>query len=159
MVLSGTPASSTTKTGRHDIAEILLKVVVALNTIKIIPSECCIYRTWSSGWNFFLVWVQKFYDCKWPSLHLFYYNQSSRWAPVFWPKSCKILLGPVNFSVFILNYIKINSRIVFEPVNLFWGLRTVQLNIIYYRNGFFCILYPCFATYIQLVDFPMLISL
>jgi hypothetical protein len=29
---SGTPASSTTKTGRHDIAEILLKV--ALNTIK-----------------------------------------------------------------------------------------------------------------------------
>jgi hypothetical protein len=27
-----TPASSTTKTGRHDIAEILLKV--ALNTIK-----------------------------------------------------------------------------------------------------------------------------
>jgi hypothetical protein len=30
---SGTPASSTTKTGRHDIAEILLKV--ALNTIKI----------------------------------------------------------------------------------------------------------------------------
>jgi hypothetical protein len=27
---SGTPASSTTKTGRHDIAEILLKV--ALNT-------------------------------------------------------------------------------------------------------------------------------
>jgi hypothetical protein len=29
----GTPASSTTKTGRHDIAEILLKV--ALSTIKI----------------------------------------------------------------------------------------------------------------------------
>jgi hypothetical protein len=29
---SGTPASSTTKTGRHDIAEILLKV--ALNTQK-----------------------------------------------------------------------------------------------------------------------------
>jgi hypothetical protein len=29
----GTPASSTTKTGRHDIAEILLKV--ALNTKKI----------------------------------------------------------------------------------------------------------------------------
>jgi hypothetical protein len=32
VVLSGTPASSTTKTGRHDIAEILLKVV--LNTIN-----------------------------------------------------------------------------------------------------------------------------
>jgi hypothetical protein len=30
----GTPASSTTKTGRHDIAELLLKV--ALNTIKVI---------------------------------------------------------------------------------------------------------------------------
>jgi hypothetical protein len=35
----GTTASSTTKTGRHDIAEILLKVV--LNTIKIkIKSSC-----------------------------------------------------------------------------------------------------------------------
>jgi hypothetical protein len=33
----GTPASSTTKTGRHDIAEILLKVV--LNTIKSIKSK------------------------------------------------------------------------------------------------------------------------
>jgi hypothetical protein len=32
VVLSSTPVSSTTKTGRHDIAEILLKV--ALNTIK-----------------------------------------------------------------------------------------------------------------------------
>jgi hypothetical protein len=30
----GTPASSTTKTGRHEIAEILLKV--ALNTLRII---------------------------------------------------------------------------------------------------------------------------
>jgi hypothetical protein len=28
VVLSGTPASSTTKTGRHDIAEILLKVAL-----------------------------------------------------------------------------------------------------------------------------------
>jgi hypothetical protein len=33
----GTPASSTTKTGRHDIAEILLKV--ALNTINQIKSN------------------------------------------------------------------------------------------------------------------------
>ena len=33
---SGTPASSTTKTGRHDIAEILLKV--ALSTQKISQS-------------------------------------------------------------------------------------------------------------------------
>jgi hypothetical protein len=34
---TGTPASSTTKTGRHDIAEILLKV--ALNTINQIKSD------------------------------------------------------------------------------------------------------------------------
>jgi hypothetical protein len=35
-----TPASLTTKTGRHDIAEILLKV--ALNTIKSINQNQCI---------------------------------------------------------------------------------------------------------------------
>jgi hypothetical protein len=29
--LTGTPASSTTKTGRHDIAEILLKVALSTN--------------------------------------------------------------------------------------------------------------------------------
>jgi len=34
----GTPASSTTKTGCHDIAEILLKL--ALNTIKSIKNQC-----------------------------------------------------------------------------------------------------------------------
>jgi hypothetical protein len=34
----GTPASSTTKTGRHDIAEILLKV--ALNTKKSTNQTC-----------------------------------------------------------------------------------------------------------------------
>jgi hypothetical protein len=34
-----TPASSTTKTGRHDVAEILLKV--ALNTINQIKSVFC----------------------------------------------------------------------------------------------------------------------
>ena len=49
----GTPASSTTKTGRHDIAEILLKVVlsaknqlnhfcVALEILKGLPS-CILY--------------------------------------------------------------------------------------------------------------------
>jgi hypothetical protein len=37
----GTPASSTTKTGRHNIAEILLKV--ALNTIKQIKSSALCY--------------------------------------------------------------------------------------------------------------------
>ena len=31
----GTPASSTTKTGRHDIAEILLKVVINTNNKRI----------------------------------------------------------------------------------------------------------------------------
>jgi hypothetical protein len=30
----GTPASSTTKTGRHDIAEILLKVALQINKIR-----------------------------------------------------------------------------------------------------------------------------
>ena len=38
-VSTGTPASSTTKTGRHDIAEILLKVALSTNNlIKIIKS-------------------------------------------------------------------------------------------------------------------------
>ena len=36
-----TPASSTTKTGRHDIAEVLLKM--ALNTINQIKSNNCIF--------------------------------------------------------------------------------------------------------------------
>jgi hypothetical protein len=39
----GTPASSTTKTGRHDIAEILLKV--ALNTINQIIKNNNSYST------------------------------------------------------------------------------------------------------------------
>ena len=38
---SGAPASSSTKTGRHDIAEILLKV--ALNTINQIKSYVEVY--------------------------------------------------------------------------------------------------------------------
>jgi hypothetical protein len=42
---------------------------------------------------------------------------SSRWAPVLRTKTSKSLFGPVNFSVFFKNYIKINSRIWFEPVN------------------------------------------
>jgi hypothetical protein len=37
----GTPASSTTKTGCHDIVEILLKV--ALNTINQINHECTLF--------------------------------------------------------------------------------------------------------------------
>jgi hypothetical protein len=39
----GTPASSTTKTGRHDIAEILLKV--ALYTIKILKKNMTVDET------------------------------------------------------------------------------------------------------------------
>ena len=37
-----TPASSTTKTGRHDIAEILLKVVLKHQKIKIMLHNTCI---------------------------------------------------------------------------------------------------------------------
>jgi hypothetical protein len=61
----GTPASSTTKTGRHDIAELLLKV--ALNTINQIKSNNNMeepsvndleeagvpgenHRSWASNW-------------------------------------------------------------------------------------------------------------
>ena len=55
----GTPASSTTKTGRHDIAEILLKVVlkhqIGKNQIKLIfqnsgvlPTVACGMELWNS---------------------------------------------------------------------------------------------------------------
>jgi hypothetical protein len=47
----GTPASSTTKTGRHDIAEILLKV--ALNTIKSINQAIVINYILKTKNNFF----------------------------------------------------------------------------------------------------------
>ena len=43
----GTPASSTTKTGRHDIAEILLKV--ALNTMNQIKTSKYIDNCWLLG--------------------------------------------------------------------------------------------------------------
>jgi hypothetical protein len=39
----GTPASSTTKTGRHDIAEILLKV--ELNTKNQSINHCTVHKT------------------------------------------------------------------------------------------------------------------
>jgi hypothetical protein len=42
----GTPASSTTKTGRHDIAEILLKV--ALSTKKSINQSFSFYATFNN---------------------------------------------------------------------------------------------------------------
>ena len=45
------PASSTSITGRHDIAEILLKVVLKTKEIKIIMKEInvivCTHTTWS----------------------------------------------------------------------------------------------------------------
>ena len=47
----GTPAASTTKTGRHDISEILLKV--ALNTKNLIKSIITVY--WSLSGNSFPV--------------------------------------------------------------------------------------------------------
>ena len=53
----GTPASSTTKAGRHDIAEILLKV--ALNTIKLNQP------TWNLALTHFKSQVHLTYDsCK-----------------------------------------------------------------------------------------------
>ena len=46
----GTPASSTTKTGRHDIAEILLKVALSIiNQIKSTSSEQEIVKQVSNG--------------------------------------------------------------------------------------------------------------
>jgi hypothetical protein len=48
----GTPASSTTKTGRHDIAEILLKV--ALNTINQIINQIL-----DRGLIFKVLWSQR----------------------------------------------------------------------------------------------------
>ena len=42
-MVGGSPASPTTKTGRHDIAEILLKV--ALNTKNQINLICCCLAT------------------------------------------------------------------------------------------------------------------
>jgi hypothetical protein len=49
---TGTPASSTTKTGRHDVAEILLKVV--LNTKYQIKSDQSDYH---------LLWTEEIFLC------------------------------------------------------------------------------------------------
>jgi hypothetical protein len=49
----GTPASSTTKTGRHNIAEILLKV--ALNTIKH-DDDICLDETDSERCTLMFLW-------------------------------------------------------------------------------------------------------
>ena len=44
-------------------------------------------------------------------------SQSWRWTQVLRPKTSKSLFGPVNVSGFFFNYIKINSKIWFWPVN------------------------------------------
>jgi hypothetical protein len=46
----GTPASSTTKTGRHDIAEILLKVALKHKKIK---NHFCLFNP-----PFYSLWLQ-----------------------------------------------------------------------------------------------------
>ena len=48
----GTPSSSTTKTGRHDIAEILLKA--SLNTKNQIKSKSSNFEI---QWNRYIVWL------------------------------------------------------------------------------------------------------
>ena len=62
----GTPASSTTKTGRHDVAEILLKV--ALNTINLIKSpNTCI--------SFIILYIQLLNTCTLLSYCCIYINK------------------------------------------------------------------------------------
>jgi hypothetical protein len=55
----GTPASSTTKTGRHDIAEILLKV--KLNTINQINQMASKYRFYRNCCSYVHVALYKWY--------------------------------------------------------------------------------------------------
>jgi hypothetical protein len=88
----GTPSSSTTKTGRHDIAEILLKV--ALNTKKSINQNkshlrpCC--------WHF-VNWLIDNFDTAniiWMELYIRDWNSTSRY-PKFrhieiWDKRSKL---------------------------------------------------------------------
>ena len=71
------PASSTTKTNRHDIAEILLKV--ALNTKN---KKIKLENNYSDE-------------------YFSHVSLSSRWALVVRLKTSKTLFGPTNFSVFI----------------------------------------------------------
>jgi hypothetical protein len=63
--------------------------------------------------------------------------QSSRWAPVLWPKTSQTLFGPVNFSVYIQNY-KINSRIWFRLVNSNFQFEDwCYVDINRYRNSYY----------------------
>ena len=58
---------------------------------------------------------------------------SSRWAPVLRLKTIETLFGSANFSVFIQNYIKINSRIWFEPVNSNFNFQDCKYKWWYFR--------------------------
>ena len=62
-----------------------------------------------------LLWIPLPYLLKTSWLLMQY--QYSRWGSVLRLKTSKTLFRPVNFSIFFKNYIKINSRIWFEPVN------------------------------------------
>ena len=108
----GTTASSTTKTGRHDIAEILLKV--ALNTknsnsysYKNPTKQCrhdqnvtCPYHDWYN----------------WKMSHLVLYNNHSLTPHSFFWK-CLMLLSKISFVVIVLCY-KVNMMIIFIVCSL-----------------------------------------
>ena len=88
---SGSPASSTTKTGRHDIAEMLLKV--ALNTINQIISTKKISRKKNKDTNFDLIIVNKIAN----RLHLLHAGGGNMkiYSPksIIFPEGNMILVG------------------------------------------------------------------
>ena len=55
--------------------------------------------------------------------------QSSRWAPVLWPRTSKTLFGPVNFLVFIENYLKLNQKFNSDQLITIFISRTVIVEI------------------------------
>jgi len=99
----GTPASSTTKTGRHDIADILLKV--ALNT-----------KTSINQWNCKLVLVK---------IYLIYFKQQSIKLKLF--KDCKY----ANYLFYIThNVLQSTWKCIlkyFKPIT--WIRHSLQANI------------------------------
>ena len=67
--------------------------------------------------------------------------QSSTWAPVLRPKTSKTLFGQVNYSAFFKKYIKINTWILFGPVNSNFHFEDCMYVIELLRvQDFFCIL-------------------
>jgi hypothetical protein len=93
----GTPASSTTKTGHHDIAEILLKVVLNIK------------NQLNRNQNFnLLVWIKNLEFILY--IHFFVYiNLHKNWK-IYWPKQSFAGLGPedrcsswgLHWNVYIL---------------------------------------------------------